>query len=137
MSAAFASTALIALLNTQPYHPAPLAVSDTVADVVGELKAGSVFGVLARPVPLSIPEIICSQPWPCQQALAVSWCESRHDPRALSPSGHRGLMQISPIHAGMVGGNLDALFDPVTNVRVGYQLYAARGNSWGAWSCKP
>lgn len=45
MTAAMASTALIALLaTTQPYHPAPLEPSDTVAELVAGVKLGEAFG---------------------------------------------------------------------------------------------
>jgi len=44
-----------------------------------------------------------------------------------------GLMQINSIHADMVGGNLEALRDPQTNIKIAYKLYAARGN-FTAWS---
>ncbi len=43
-----------------------------------------------------------------------------------------GLFQVNSIHADLVGGNLNALYDPVTNIRAAYQIY--EGGGWKAWS---
>jgi soluble lytic murein transglycosylase-like protein len=51
--------------------------------------------------------------------LAVIHVESRYDPRAVSPVGARGLMQLmEPTLRGELAGRADP-FDPVTNVRAG------------------
>lgn len=44
-----------------------------------------------------------------------------------------GLMQINSIHADMVGGNLEALRDPATNIKIAYSL-SRQGTDWTAWS---
>lgn len=81
---------------------------------------------------------ICAYPWPCAEALAVAWCESRHDPSAVSADGRNwGLMQINLVHLGRVGGNVYALLDAETNVAVAWQIYVDSSYSWRAWSCKP
>ena len=60
---------------------------------------------------------------------AVIKCESGFDPKAVSPVGARGLMQIMPETfewlQSKTGENndLDALFDPETSVRYGCMLY--------------
>lgn len=43
-----------------------------------------------------------------------------------------GLFQVNSIHAEMVGGDLERLRDPETNVRIAHQIYVAAG--WTAWS---
>jgi soluble lytic murein transglycosylase-like protein len=51
---------------------------------------------------------------------AVIAAESGYDPRAISPKGAIGLMQVMPETAGDYGiASADALFDPRTNVEIG------------------
>ncbi len=53
-------------------------------------------------------------------ALAVAHTESNFNPRALSASGARGVMQIMPATArGEYGIAPDRLWDPRTNIRLG------------------
>lgn len=100
-------------------------------------KDGAVVGRIERRVPQTVPEIICAVDWPCGQAQRVAFCESTNNPRAINSSGHRGLFQISTLHSHYVGGNLEALFDPQTNVRVAHAIYVSSGRTWRAWSCRP
>jgi membrane-bound lytic murein transglycosylase MltF len=67
------------------------------------------------------------------EALRIMACESGGNPNALSHTQDRGLFQINQCHRAKVGGNLNALFDPETNVRVAYQIYG--GVSWRPWVC--
>lgn len=49
---------------------------------------------------------------------AIAHVESRHDPRAVSPAGARGVMQMMPATGRRFGvGDGDALFDAGTNLR--------------------
>lgn len=83
-----------------------------------------------------IRALICAQPWPCEQAIRVAFCESSLSPAAVSPDGANfGLFQINRVHAGKVGGNLASLLDAATNIRVAVALWRDQG--WGPWSCKP
>lgn len=43
-----------------------------------------------------------------------------------------GLMQINSIHADMVGGDLEQLRDPATNVKIAYAL-SKGGADWTPW----
>jgi soluble lytic murein transglycosylase len=59
--------------------------------------------------------------------------ESLWEPKALSPAGARGLMQVMPAtgrelarNAGLVGFDADQLFDPATNVRLGVRHLASQ-----------
>ena len=66
-------------------------------------------------------------------ALAIMKCESGGNALAHSPTNDYGLMQINGVHAAQVGGNLSALYDPATNLRVAASVRA--GSGWAAWSC--
>jgi len=82
-----------------------------------------------------IRALICSYPWPCSEALAVAWCESRFDPLAINGQ-HAGLFQIARNwHRAKFGGRDP--FDAVANVAVAYAIWLDYGGHWTAWSCKP
>jgi len=82
-----------------------------------------------------IEAIICSYPWPCHEALAVAWCESRFDPQAIGGDNY-GLFQVNAVHAGRVRGDLRSLLEPHTNTRVAYAIYIDNAG-WGPWACQP
>jgi soluble lytic murein transglycosylase-like protein len=44
-----------------------------------------------------------------------------------------GLMQINSIHADFVGGDLEKLRDPATNIKIAYSL-SRGGTNWTPWS---
>lgn len=82
---------------------------------------------------IGLEELICSYPWPCQQALRIARCESTMNPRAYA-AGNYGLFQINRIHLSNPAYQLtsvDQLYDPQTNVRIAYDLYQRRG--WQPW----
>lgn len=66
---------------------------------------------------------------PAEVADAVMRVESGYDPGAVGGVGERGLMQVLPSTATMLGhrGTLDELAEPATNVRLGVRYLA------GAW----
>lgn len=64
-------------------------------------------------------------------AMLTMQKESGCNPQALSSTADRGLFQINQVHSAKVGGNLAALYDPETNVRIAKQIYDGRG--WTAW----
>jgi soluble lytic murein transglycosylase-like protein len=75
--------------------------------------------------------------WDVRTAYAICMAESRGNPEA---TGHntngtddRGLMQVNSIHADLVGGNLTALYDPATNIKIAYSL-SRGGQDWTPWS---
>jgi len=57
--------------------------------------------------------------------LAVVTQESGGNPHALSPAGARGLMQIMPQTAALLGCRTDDLYDPSANLRCGIMFLAA------------
>lgn len=82
--------------------------------------------------------------WNVRVAYAICMAESRGNVRANNAGLNRngtvdyGLMQINSIHADMVGGELEKLYDPEVNVGVAYKLYKARGDftAWSAYNNK-
>ena len=63
------------------------------------------------------------------RAVRVSWCESRHNPRAANPtSSARGLFQHLAMHWR---GKFDP-FDPEASIEHGFRLW--RRSGWGPWN---
>lgn len=65
--------------------------------------------------------------WPVPPALvrAVIRQESANNPRAVSPAGAKGLMQLMPATAVKVGVAEKELFTPARNILAGVRLLAA------------
>lgn len=74
--------------------------------------------------------------WNVKVAYAICEAESGGNPNATgyntNGSTDMGLMQVNSIHADMVSGDLQSLYDPATNVRIAYAIYQSAG--WRAWS---
>lgn len=66
-------------------------------------------------------------------ALRIMQCESGGNTAAHSPTNDYGLMQVNAVHAAKVGGDLSALYNPETNIRIAKQI--RDGSGWKAWSC--
>jgi hypothetical protein len=54
--------------------------------------------------------------------------ESHFNPTCVGDEGEIGLFQIHPVNFAQFGTNRMALFDPVTNVRVAYELWKKSGD---------
>lgn len=66
-------------------------------------------------------------------ALLTMQKESGCRTHAVSPTNDHGLMQVNcTYHCAKVGGNVNALYDPETNIRLASAIYRDRGN-WSAW----
>ncbi len=78
----------------------------------------------------SIEALICDWAWPCSEALAVAWCESRYDPAAENPSGAKGLWQFMPVHNWRLGPG-ETFYDPVVATRIAYEVWSEQG--WTPW----
>ena len=50
--------------------------------------------------------------WGRSHLRSIAWCESRNNPRAVSPAGYRGLYQFSFSTWGVVGGSGDPAAAP-------------------------
>lgn len=62
-------------------------------------------------------------------------CESTMRPNAVSPGGHLGLFQLSPIHSSRVGGDSTLFLDPEINTATAYAIWSEQG--WRPWACRP
>jgi hypothetical protein len=73
------------------------------------------------------------------KAVKIMRCESGVPNRVSKPNKNGtkdyGLMQINSIHAWRVDGDLNALLDPDTNIRVASEIYKDAGDSWNPWVC--
>ena len=77
--------------------------------------------------------LVAQYPWDVTTVLRIMQCESGGDPTATGGPNY-GLMQVNAVHSARVGGNLSALYDPATNIRVAYDIYVD-GGGFGPWSC--
>ena len=74
-----------------------------------------------------------------ERASAIAWCESTHNPRAVSPGGgNHGLFQINNVHRGdwaAVTGTswAEGRYDPEANAMFARWLYDRQG--WEPWAC--
>lgn len=71
--------------------------------------------------------IIAKYPWPVEEAMLTMSRESGGNPNAVSATDDHGLFQI---HNGLSNYG-PAIYDPETNVRIAYGMYASRG--WRPW----
>jgi hypothetical protein len=86
--------------------------------------------------------IVCSFPWPCEEAIAVAACESGVDANgrldgnwAHSSTGY-GLFQINAVHAWRWPDFWEAWMDPYKNTAWAYEIWLDWGG-WSAWTCQP
>ena len=96
---------------------------------------GSARSAYPADAPQWIIELVCAERfrWDCGVALKIIYCESTYSPDAINASGHRGLWQISPIHAPKWPDYYTAWADPVRNTEWAYELWLRQG--FRPWSC--
>lgn len=81
----------------------------------------------------SVKRIICGIFGPyCQQALRVSWCESRWQTTARNGQ-YLGLFQMGDYARARYGHGSD----PWTQAEAAFRYFADSGFRWGPWSCRP
>jgi Lysozyme like domain len=102
----------------------------------------AVLAAAATPVPPDgLEGIVCSKPWPCDQAIAVASCESgldrngRLDGNWATNGNNYGLFQINGIHADLWPDFDASWMDPVKNTEWAFEIWSANG--WRPWSCQP
>lgn len=73
------------------------------------------------------------------EADRVAWCESKHDPRAVSTTNDHGLFQINGVHEGqfeqVTGQPWDQVYNAYWNTVYAKHLHDTQG--WSPWTCKP
>ena len=88
---------------------------------------------LVRQAQMSTPEVICEVFGRyCRQALAVSWCESRHSVNARNGQ-YLGLFQMGSSERSRFGHGPNAW----DQARAAYQYFMLSGHDWSPWSCRP
>ncbi len=72
------------------------------------------------------------------QAVRVAMCESSMNPNAYNGIlGAAGLFQIIPSTFASTSYAGQSVYNPVTNIRAAYEIFARDGYSWSEWACKP
>jgi len=155
------SSAYIGLATPPKEQPEPARVREIMVEgnkeitkINGQIVATRELPKVEQPAPIVAEptyqkqtddewEELIAKYFPADQvvnAIKVMRCESGVPDRVSKPNrnGTRdyGLMQINSIHAWRVGGDLNALLDPDTNIRVASEIYQDARNSWQPWTCK-
>jgi len=115
----------------------------TTETVVANIRAQEAADAARRP---STPAAIIRDVFGAEgdRAVRVATCESELNPRAVSPTGDHGILQINaktwarPNHpdpvAQWIGRNWHNVYDVRTNAMMALKIRQAYG--WQMWSCK-
>ena len=115
----------------------------TTTTVVPSVADISVVSI-ESPTITDIEKLICfvGSEWDCSDAIAVSWCESWHKPRAVSAPNRngtidRGLFQINDVwREAFPKSWFDDILDPQTNIAMAHHIWKSSGG-WSYWTCQP
>ena len=124
--------------TTQPTIRRPRRIPDAVQYRPSETTTTT---AAISTVEFTLRQIVCSKPWPCEEALTIAQCESELTARAISPpnkNGTRdwGLMQINDgAWAQAFPTSWPNVLDPQTNVDMAWHIYSIYG--WAPWTCRP
>jgi len=120
-----------------------LVTATVVIDPVPATPVATSPAVVTQGAESNISSLIAASPWPEYLWGAVECLverESRGVATAVGLAGEHGLMQIHPATWGYLaqyGITPDALFDPATNFRAGWELYLwaqrYQGNGFQPW----
>jgi hypothetical protein len=83
----------------------------------------------------ALEELICSYPWPCEEALRVKWCESRANWDTIGSGANYGGFQINQVHARRFPDFWESWMDPEKNTAWAFQIWSEQG--WRPWACRP
>lgn len=84
----------------------------------------------SKPVPLVICDVFGDRH--CDDALRVSWCESRWNVNARNGQ-YRGTFQMGSWERRTFGHGPDAY----SQARAAYRYFVRTGRDWSPWECKP
>lgn len=127
---AVASAEYLARQRPPPVATAPPVASATVTQPLRTAIPAPRATESPYSAPTSIEAALALTSWPralWPTVLRIVACESGGLTTAVSPGGHRGLMQVDPRLHGAVPS------DPVGQLEQAYGVYLQQG--WGAWSC--
>lgn len=79
--------------------------------------------------------LICSYPWPCEEALRVKWCEAGSRWDAIGSGANYGGFQINAIHASRIPDFWTSWMDPVKNTAWAFDIWSRQ--AWKPWGCRP
>jgi len=136
------TTTTVRSMSTLPQQTT-IATSTTVPVPTTTIPDNIVVEV-ATETPSEIQRLICAPQydWDCEEALSVSWCESGHNPRAVSPPNRngtidRGLFQVNDVWRDAFPRSWGAILDPVVNTKMAYHIWKVGKRSWMYWTCQP
>lgn len=124
------------------YHPGETVAIEAIVAAAGVERVRELGGSLTE---AEARAVLTVAGWPAElheQALAVSWCESKWSPHAVGDGGNSlGWFQLNVATWFGYAGEDPALWaDPVVNARVAwatYQYDLSRGyQAWAQWSCR-
>lgn len=124
----FAATAYAEEGPVPPARPATFPALPPPPEVTSAAPSPSMPGGRSLYLPLLHAEAK-ARGLPAEVADAVARIESGYNPAAIGGDGERGMMQVMPPTAAMLGfkGTAEQLADPATNIRLGVTYLA------GAW----
>lgn len=125
------STATVEAVVEAVSTPAPQATqSPTFTPPPSKFQPGALDGT-------SVRDVFVSAGWSgaaLEQALGVSWCESRWQPGVVGSGRYLGLMQIDGPWFAHFGYSVADWRDPYVNASVALEIYSRYG--WYPWECR-
>ena len=112
----------------------------TVVPSVADISVVSI----ESPTITDIEKLICfvGSEWNCGDALAVSWCESWHKPRAVSAPNRngtvdKGIFQLNSVwEPAFPKSWWSDILEPQTNIAMAHHIWKSSGG-WSHWTCQP
>jgi len=138
MERLFARDAAAATEASAESAPAP-PPSPTPPAIPSPAPAPAATPAPAKPAHLlssdSLRALICSYPWPCEEALRVKWCESGSRWDSIGAGANYGGFQINAIHANRIPDFWTSWMDPEKNTAWAFDIWSRQG--WKPWGCRP
>lgn len=119
---------------------APMPAKASASVSIDAIYPVSVIEAAEEEVGGDVQAVICAYPWPCEEALAVAWCESRHDARAVDAFAENwGLFQINEQTWRPYFGEerWARVLEASENTAMAWEIYERGGRTWLPWSCRP
>ena len=136
----------VAVPTTTTTIPMPTStVASTTTTTTSTTLPDIVLASLSTEPPTLVERVICAPKWEwdCEEALAVSWCESWHNPGSVSKPNRdgtidRGIFQVNDVWREAFSPNIWAnILDLETNVAMAHHIWKTGNDSWLYWTCQP